>query len=59
MLLKNGLKFMISQKKNYNLNKKIRIKTSRSHLCDFSDSYIVVKGDITVTDTDNAKKIKH
>ena len=45
--------------KNYNLNKKIRIKTSRSHLYDFSDSYIVVKGDITVTDTDNAKKIKH
>ena len=36
---------------NYNVNKKIRIKTSmlRSDLCDFSDSYIVVKGNITVT----------
>ena len=36
---------------NYNVNKKIRIKTSmlRSDLCDFSDAYIVVKGDITVT----------
>ena len=33
------------------LIKKIRIKTSmlRSDLCDFSDAYIVVKGNITVT----------
>ena len=37
--------------RNYNVNKEIRIKTSmlRSDLCDFSDAYIVVKGDITVT----------
>ena len=36
---------------NYNVNKEIRIKTSmlRSDLCDFSESYIVLKGDITVT----------
>ena len=36
--------------KNYNINKEIRIKTSmlRSDLCDFSDAYIVVKGDITL-----------
>ena len=36
---------------NYNPNKEIRIKTSmlRSDLCDFSDAYIVVKGNITVT----------
>ena len=36
---------------NYNINKEIRIKTSmlRSDLCDFSDAYIVVKGNITVT----------
>ena len=36
---------------NYNPNKEIRIKTSmlRSDLCDFSDAYIVVKGDIIVT----------
>ena len=27
----------------------------RSDLCDFSDAYIAVKGDITVTETDNAK----
>ena len=46
--------------RNYNVNKKIRIKTSmlRSDLCDFSDAYIVVKGTITVTEPDNAKKIK-
>ena len=36
---------------NYNAKKKIRIKTSmlRSDLCDYSDAYIVVKGDIIVT----------
>ena len=36
---------------NYNVNKEIRIKTSmlRSDLCDFNDSYIVTKGNITVT----------
>ena len=36
---------------NYNVNKEIRIKTSmlRSDLCDFSDAYIAVKGNITVT----------
>ena len=52
LLLKNGLKFMINQKKNYRVNKEIRIKTPmlRSGLCDFSDAYIVVKGDITLED---------
>ena len=36
---------------NYDINKEIRIKTSmlRSDLCDFSDAYIVVKGNIIVT----------
>ena len=36
---------------NYDLNKEIRIKTPmlRSDLCDFSDSYIVVKGYIAIT----------
>ena len=44
--------------KNYNIDKEIRIKTSmlRSDLCDFSDAYIVLKGTITVTDPDNAKR---
>ena len=38
-------------KENYDVNKEIRIKTSmlRSDLCDFSDAYIVVKGNTTVT----------
>ena len=37
--------------KNYNVNKEIRIKTPmfRSDLCDFSDAYIAVKGNITVS----------
>ena len=36
--------------RNYNVNKEIRIKTLmlRSDLCDYSDAYIVVKGNITV-----------
>ena len=57
LLLKNVLKF---RKGNYNVNKKIRIKTSmlRSDLCDFNDAYIVVKGAITVTEPDNAKTNK-
>ena len=46
--------------KNYSPKKNIRIKTPmrRSDLCDFSDAYIVVKGDITVTDPNNAKRNK-
>ena len=45
---------------NYNLNKKIRIKTPmlRSDLRDFSDAYIVVKGVIAVTNPDDAKRNK-
>ena len=47
-----------SAKDRYKLSKQIRFKTSmlRSHLCDFSDAYIVVKGTITVTKT-NGRKI--
>ena len=41
---------MINQKKTIAQNKEIRIKTSmlRSDLCDYSDAYIVVKGNIIV-----------
>ena len=37
----------------YKPSKQVRFKTSmlRSDLCDFSDAYIVVKGDITLTET--------
>ena len=46
--------------RDYRVNKEIRIKTPmlRSELCDFSDAYIVVKGDIIVTNPDNGKKNK-
>ena len=49
---------MINQKKNYSPNKDIRIKTSmlRSDLCDFSDAYIVVEGDITLEGDNDANK---
>ena len=45
---------------NYNVNKEIRIKTSmlRSDLCDYSDAYIVVEGNIIVTNPDGAKRNK-
>ena len=43
---------------NYSVNKEIRIKTSmlRSDLRDYSDAYIVVKGDITLEDDNDANK---
>ena len=55
---KNWREVYYQSEKNYNVNKEIRFKTSmlRSHLCDFSDAYIVVTGNITVTSPDNAKK---
>ena len=57
---KKWIKVYDQSEGNYNVNKEIRIKTSmlRSDLCDFSDAYIVVKGTITVTDPDNAKRNK-
>ena len=57
---KNWREVYDQSEKNYNVNKEIRFKTSmlRSHLCDFSDAYIVVTGNITVTSPDNAKKQK-
>ena len=44
--------------KNYSVNKEIRIKTLilKSDLCDFSDAYFVVKGDITLEGGNNANK---
>ena len=55
---KNWIEVYNQSQGNYNVNKEIRIKTSmfRSNLCNFSDAYIVVKGDITVTEPDDAKK---
>ena len=44
--------------KNYSPNKEIRIKTSmlRSDLCNFSDAYMVVEGDITFEGDNDANK---
>ena len=57
---KKWIEIYDQSEKNYNVNKEIRIKTPmlRSGLCDFIDTYIVVKGVITVTDPDNAKRNK-
>ena len=57
---KNWIKVYDQSGENYSVNKENRIKTSmlRSDLCDFSDAYIVVKGNITVTDPGNAKRNK-
>ena len=46
-----------TEKNNYNVYKESRNKTSmlRSDLCDYSDAYIVVEGDILATEPDNAK----
>ena len=51
LLLKKWIEVYDQSEGNYNVNKEIRIKTSmlRSDLCDFSDAYIVVKGNIFVT----------
>ena len=42
----------------YPVDKSIRFKTSmlRSNLCDYSDAHNVVKGRISVRDTNNASK---
>ena len=47
---KKSIEVHDQSEKNSNPNKEIRFKTTmlRSDLCDFSDAYIVVKGDITV-----------
>ena len=48
---KNWIEVYYQSQGNYNVNQEIRIKTSmlRSDLYDFSDAFIVVKGNITVT----------
>ena len=55
---KKWIEIYDKSEKNYNPNKEIRIKTSmlRSDLCDFSDEYIVVKGDITLEGDNDANR---
>ena len=57
LLLKNGLKFMINQKKITALTKKLELRCQCYH---FSDAYIVVEGDITLEgDNDPNKQNKN
>ena len=46
--------------RNYSPNKEIRIRASmlRSDLCNYSNVHIIVKGDITVLNPNNAKRNK-
>ena len=58
LLLKKWIKVYDQSEKNYNPNREIRIKTSmlRPNLCNFSDAYIVVEGDITLEGDNDANK---
>ena len=60
VVTKKWIEVYDQSEKNYSVNKEIKIKMSmlRSDLCNFSDAYFVVKGNITVTDTNNAKRRK-
>ena len=55
---KNWIEVYDQSEKNYSVNKEIRTETPmlRPDLCDFSDVYIVVKGDITLEGDNNANK---
>ena len=55
---KKGIEVYDQSERNYSPNKEIRIKTSmlRSDLCNFSDAYIVVEGDITLEGENDASK---
>ena len=59
-ITKKWIEFHDQSGETYNTNKQIRFKTSmlRSDLCDYSDVYIVVKGDITVEGANNRDKKK-
>ena len=50
LLLKKWIEVYDESQGNYGINKEIKIKTSllRSDLCNFSDAYILVTGNITV-----------
>ena len=59
-ITKNWIEVYDQSGERYNTNKQIRFKTSmlKSDLCDYSDAYIVVKGDITVEGANNRDKKK-
>ena len=51
-ITKKWIEFHDQLRESYSTSKKMRFKTPmlRSDLCDYSDAYIVVKGNIAVTD---------
>ena len=58
LIIKKWIEVYDQSEKKYSANNKIRIKTSmlRFNLRDFSDAYIVVKGDITLEGNDDTNK---
>ena len=50
---KNWVKINDESRETYSVNRQINFKTSmlRSSLCDYSDAYILVKGNISVNNT--------
>ena len=59
-VVKKWIEAYDQSERNCSPNKEIRIKRSiiRSDLWHYSNAYIIVKGDITVTNPDNAKRNK-
>ena len=57
-IAKKMIEFYDQSGETSNTNKQIRFKTLmlRPDLCDYSDAYIVVKGDITVEGANNKDK---
>ena len=55
---KKQIEIYDESKRNYNVNKRIRIKTPmlRAELCDYSDVYIVVNGTIAVAAPNDARR---
>ena len=53
---KNWVEINDESRGTYNVNSQIKFKTTmlKSSLCDYSDAYIIVKGTITVNNTDAA-----
>ena len=53
---KNWVKINDESRETYSVNRQINFKTSmlRSSLCDYSDTYILVKGNISVNNTGTA-----
>ena len=51
--IKNSVEINDGSRGTYSSDKQIRFKTAmlRSSLCDYSDAYILVKGNITVNNT--------